>query len=266
MPDNPNQPQADDAVLGGQNRLFNSAVLGGIAGVKRRLKSAVEEQRIAALKDAIKYGEVGLDLVIRALDQEDSWKVEKVAYLLLRERVEPRVKQVLREYEYNPWAYFECLRTLNGHTDKVNSVAISPDGQILVSGSADKTIKVWNLQSGELIRTLREHSDEVNSISISVDGQNIVSGSGDTTIRVWNLQTKDLFWFKINSQITNADGQIDFYGIESNTIRVWNEQTEELIIELEGHTDSVNSVAISPDGQILVSGSNDKTIKIWGLQ
>jgi hypothetical protein len=82
MPNNPNQPQADDPVLGGQSLLFNSAVLGGIAGVKRCLKSAVEEQRIAALKDALKYGEAGLDLVIRAL-WDESKQVEKAAYLLL---------------------------------------------------------------------------------------------------------------------------------------------------------------------------------------
>jgi hypothetical protein len=97
MPDNSNQPQEDDAVLGGQTLIpIGSAVLGGIAGIKKRLDSAVEEQRIAAFKDALKYGEAGLNLVIRAL-WDESKQVEKAAYLLLRERVEPRVKEVLKD-------------------------------------------------------------------------------------------------------------------------------------------------------------------------
>lgn len=81
MSDNPNQPQEDDAVLGGQTPIpMGSAVLGGIAGVKRRLESAIEEQRIVALSEALKYGEAGLDLVIQAL-KDESKQVEKAAYL-----------------------------------------------------------------------------------------------------------------------------------------------------------------------------------------
>lgn len=90
-----------------------------------------------------------------------------------------RVRQELREYRYNPWTYFECLRTLNGHSNSVNSVTISPDGQTLISGSWYNTINVWNLQTGELIRTLEGHLNGVNVIAISPDGQNIVSESGD---------------------------------------------------------------------------------------
>ena len=141
MPDNSNQPQEDDAVLGGQNLLFESAVLGSIAGVKKRLDSAVEEQRIIALKDALKYGEAGLDLVIWGLGDE-SKQVKKAAYLLLQERIEPRVKEVLKDYL---WRLFECLLTLIEHDKSVWSVAISPDGQTFVSGSGDSTIKVWGM-------------------------------------------------------------------------------------------------------------------------
>ena len=113
MPDHPNQPQEYDAVLGGQTPIpAGSAILGGIAGVKRRLASAVEEQRIAALSEALNYGEAGLDLVVQAL-QDKSRQVKKTAYLLLEERGDQRVKEALEEY--NPWRFFECLRTLIGH-------------------------------------------------------------------------------------------------------------------------------------------------------
>ena len=69
------------------------------------------------------------------------------------------------------------LRTLTGHTDPVWSVAISPDGLTLVSGSFDHTIKVWNLPTGKELRTLTGHTDSVNSVAISPDGQTLVSGS-----------------------------------------------------------------------------------------
>ena len=227
MAENPYQPREYDAVLGGHNLApAGSLVLGGIEGVKNRLSSAVEEQRIAALQDAIKYGEAGLDLVIQAL-QDESEQVEKAAYRLLRERVEPRVKQILQGY--NPWRLFEYLPIFNWHSDSVKSIAISPDGQTFVSGSWDNTIKIWNLHTGELIRTLIGHSSSVQSVAITPDGQTLVSGSNDKTIKVWNPHTG------------------------------------ELIKTLVGHSDSVKSVAISPDGQTIVSGGRDGAIKVWGV-
>ena len=77
------------------------------------------------------------------------------------------------------------LHTLTDLSDKVHSVAISPDGQTLVSGSRDSTIKVWNLLTGQEVRTLTGHLDEVHSVAISPDGQTLVSGSKDGTIKVW---------------------------------------------------------------------------------
>jgi hypothetical protein len=98
MADNPNQPREDDVVLGGQNSApVGGVVLGGVEGVKRRLASAVEEEQITALWEALKYGDVGLGLVIQALNHE-SGQVRWAAYRLLRERTEPVVKSALQEY------------------------------------------------------------------------------------------------------------------------------------------------------------------------
>jgi hypothetical protein len=101
MTDNPNQPKEYDVVKGSQAPPRSSSViLGGLEGVKSRLMSAVEQQRIAALSEALKYGEAGLDLVIQAL-QDESEQIERAAYRLLREKEEPKVKQILQEYD--PW-------------------------------------------------------------------------------------------------------------------------------------------------------------------
>jgi WD40 repeat protein len=84
-------------------------------------------------------------------------------------------------------------QTLTGHTDEVTSVAFTQDGQFLISGSADKTIKLWNLKTGQLIRTLRGHTKTINTLAISPDNQFLASGgSDDTTIKLWNLKTGQL--------------------------------------------------------------------------
>jgi serine/threonine protein kinase len=161
--------------------------------------------------------------------------------------------------------------TLTDHYGWVFSVAISPDGQTLVSGSDDKTIKIWNLANENLIRTLAGHSKSVNSVAISPDGQTLVSGSYDKTIKIWNLANGNLIRTltghseSVNSVAISPDGQTFVSGSYEKTIKIWNLANGNLIRTLAGHSKSVNSVAISPDGQTLISGSEDETIKIWNL-
>ena len=80
------------------------------------------------------------------------------------------------------------MRTLRGHSDSVNSVALSSDGRHIVSGSADDTVKVWALAAGACVRTLEGHSRPVSSVAVSSDGRQIVSGSGDETVKVWPMR------------------------------------------------------------------------------
>lgn len=77
------------------------------------------------------------------------------------------------------------VRTLEGHKDCVGSVAVSPDGKYIISGSYDKTVKVWEFETGKLVRTLEGHKDPVSSVAISSDGEYIISGSRDETVKVW---------------------------------------------------------------------------------
>lgn len=108
-----NQPREDDAVLGGQSPPpLQSMVLGGIEGVKLRLNSPVMEVRVAALNDALNYGNAGLELVTQAL-QDKSRQIQRSTYRLLRKRQEPQVKQVLQIYK--PWQRFERLEEYQGY-------------------------------------------------------------------------------------------------------------------------------------------------------
>jgi uncharacterized protein YjiK len=166
----------------------------------------------------------------------------------------------------------QLQQTLTGHSDSVNSVAYSPDGQTLASGSVDSTIKLWNVKTGNLLQTLEGHSYSVNSVAYSPDGQTLASGSVDSTIKLWNVKTGNLLqtleghssW--VNSVTYSPDGQTLASGSEDNTIKLWNVKTGKLLQTLEGHSKSVYSVAYSPDGQTLASGSEDNTIKLWNVK
>jgi len=171
-----------------------------------------------------------------------------------------------------PVASTNLVNILNGHSGLVSSVAISPDGNTLVSGSWDNTIKIWNLRTGQLRSTLTGHSGQVESLAISPDGNTLVSGSWDNTIKIWNLRTGQLrstltgYSGYVESLAVSPDGNTLVSGSADKTIKIWDLRTGQLQSTLTGHSDSVFSVAISPDSNTLVSGSWDKTIKIWDLR
>ncbi|MBW4427676.1 MAG: caspase family protein, partial [Nostoc desertorum CM1-VF14] len=158
------------------------------------------------------------------------------------------------------------------HEREVNSVAISSDGQTIVSGGDDGTVRLWNLQGQPLAEPFRSHECEVNAVAISSDGQTIVSGGDDGTVRLWNLQGQPLaepfrgHENRVNSVAISSDGQTIVSGGDDGTVRLWNLQGQPLAEPFRGHENRVNSVAISSDGQTIVSGGDDGTVRLWNLQ
>jgi WD40 repeat protein len=82
-----------------------------------------------------------------------------------------------------------CLQTLEGHSNMINSVAFSHDGKQVVSGSDDKTVKIWDTSSGACLQMLKGHSSSVNSVTFSHDGKQVASGSRDKTVKIWNASS-----------------------------------------------------------------------------
>ncbi|HEY9691644.1 MAG TPA: WD40 repeat domain-containing protein [Oculatellaceae cyanobacterium] len=277
MPEKPQQPRKYDAVLGGTAATPSSGVvLGGLDGVKTRLASASVEVRVSAVKDALNYGETGIDLVIQALN-DSSEEVQDCAYLLLRERTEPKIQQALKQFK--PWKFLTCLRSIEGRISVDCSVVISPDGQTLICATdihTNNTIKVWDINTGSLLRTLEGHSKGVRYLAISPDGQTLISSSEDCTIKVWDINKGSLLrtlegHSKSFSPITiSPDGQTLISNStdsssEDCTIKVWDINKGSLLRTLEGHSKWAYYLAISPDGKTIVSGSRDATIKVWDI-
>lgn len=283
MAHNSNQPGVYDLVLGGQTPTpVNGVILGGLAGVKRRLVSPAIAQRVAAVSEALKYGQSGQKLLLEAL-KDESLQVRQAAYLLLQDYEELTLKEAL--LDYNPYQLFKCLYRHSTRHATAYSVAISPDGQLLVSGSSDRTITVRSLRTGKVLRTLSGHSGPVSAVAIGSDGQTLVSGSWDNTIKVWNLNKAltqshilgDGLLCTLNGHVNgiscvaiSPDGQLLASGSEDSTIKLWYIPDSERVLwspllTLSGHSAAVKSVAIGPDEQTIVSGSADKTIKVWDL-
>ena len=163
--------------------------------------------------------------------------------------------------------------TLEGHTDAVRSVAFSPDGGMLASGSFDGTIKLWNVANGDLINTLEGHEEAVRGVAFSPDGKRLASASFDQTVNIWSLPNGELLHsFHAHAASINKilftpgkDNTIATASLD-NSIRIWDIETGEMVAELaDGHEEGILSIAYSPDGALLASGGVDHLIRIHDI-
>ena len=166
---------------------------------------------------------------------------------------------------------YNISQNLEDGDDAIRSVAITPNGQTIVTGGEDNQIKVWNGLTGKLEKTLPGHEGGVKTVAISADGSTIISGGEDSLVKVWNRSAGKLEHTlegheeEVNGVAISPDGRMIVSGSGDNLIKVWNRSTGQLDRTLEGHEDEVKSVAISSDGNTIVSGGQDRQVKIWNL-
>jgi WD40 repeat protein len=236
------------------------------------------------------YKSENLDVIVDAIRRsahilsEDPTQLpgQIVSRLMLSDlpNVQKLVEQA-RKWKETPWmcplmpsetpSNASLLGTLTGHTDAVNRLAITPDGRKVVSASFDRTLKVWDLDSGTALQTLTGHTDAVKAVAVTPDGRWIVSGSKDQTLKVWdlerglNLTTLSGHTGMIETVAVTPDSRRAVSGSWDHTLKIWDLESKKELYTLIGHAGHVEAVALTPDGRLAVSASSDKTLKIWDL-
>ncbi|HWS98681.1 MAG TPA: protein kinase [Pyrinomonadaceae bacterium] len=169
------------------------------------------------------------------------------------------------------------IKTLTGHSEAVKSVAVSPDGQQIVSASADGTIKLWDARTGALAQTLEESGNEVVSVAFSSDGKLLAvglsgsDGRGSAIIldsssgKLGEVRQK-LPENNINTVAISPDGTTVAIGNISGTLKLWDSASGTVKQALEGQDVQTRSVAFSPDGKSVAGGGYGNTVKIWDAE
>jgi len=166
-----------------------------------------------------------------------------------------------------------CLHTFQGHSGRVNAVSLSADGRWALSGSDDKTVRLWEVATGQYLRTFHGHGEAVSSVSLSADGRLALSG-GDRSMRLWEIATGRCLRVFMGGGVRvslSADGRLALSGSGSGgpqflrAVRIWDLATGHCLRTFEGHTGPVSSVSLSADSRLALSAGayEDNTVRLW---
>jgi hypothetical protein len=159
------------------------------------------------------------------------------------------------------------VHNFKGHASTVWALAVTRDGQHIISGSEDKHVKVWSVASKSLVSTCAGHTDFVDAVAVLPNGQRILSGSTDGEVRVWLLDgtrknTFELHADSVRALVALPDNQHALSGSWDKTAKLFNVNDGAVLRTFTHHTDAVTCLALLPDGRRFVSGSEDKTARI----
>ncbi|KYK58045.1 g-protein beta subunit [Drechmeria coniospora] len=165
-------------------------------------------------------------------------------------------------------------RSLKGHSHIVSDCVISSDGAYALSASWDKTLRLWELATGNTTRRFVGHTNDVLSVSFSADNRQIVSGSRDRSIKLWNTlgdckytitEKGHTEWASCVRFSPNPQNPVIVSSGWDKLVKVWELSTCKLQTDHIGHTGYINTVTISPDGSLCASGGKDGTTMLWDL-
>jgi WD40 repeat protein len=247
----------------------------GLAVVERELRRVAREQggvvaeiHRALLADAhlLRRDPSGLPALIYSRLRSSGWEAVRIETELRFPVGLPTLR--LR----HPVRLCDAELTMEGHQEGIWACALTPDGQRVVSASRDKTLRVWDMRSGELLAVLEGHDDEARDCAVMPDGRRVVSASSDRTLRIWDLETAQCITTLTGHQSrvlacsVTPDGRRIVSASSDRTLRVWDAATGDALTILAGHEGEVRDCAVTPDGRRVVSVSRDGCLRIWNLE
>jgi len=164
------------------------------------------------------------------------------------------------------------MHTFAGHWDSVVAAVPTPDGKRLLSGSLDRTLRLWDLNSGAPLMHFYGCIGNAGSFVVSADGQNVIYATEDHSLVMYDLTSGALLRrfrghdSKVTTCVLSPDGQLLIAGASDNSIRVWRVQTGEQLALLLGHQSPPSCCECSKDGRFLVTGSWDHSLRVWDLK
>jgi len=166
------------------------------------------------------------------------------------------------------------VRRLHGHGHFVSDVVLSSDGLYALSGSWDKTMRLWDLNHGVTTRRFEAHTKDVLSVAFSADNRQIVSGSRDKTIKLWNTLAQCKYtiqdeghtdWISCVRFSPNNQNPVIVSSGWDRLVKVWSLQNCKLQTNHVGHKGYLNTVTMAPDGSLAASGGKDGMAMLWDL-
>lgn len=159
------------------------------------------------------------------------------------------------------------------HENVIYALIFSNKGDLLISGSADRTIKVWNSITGSLKFTLLGHTGSVRTLAISPCDRFLISGSADRTIRIWDLTDPltrphiiDEHSYTITAIATSPNGKYFVSACQNKDVEVWCMKTKKSLFMFDKSIDNVSSIAVSSDSKIIAVGNNKGTVQVWNME
>ncbi|MCA9069153.1 MAG: WD40 repeat domain-containing protein, partial [Planctomycetaceae bacterium] len=167
------------------------------------------------------------------------------------------------------WRKKQYILQVQGHDAGAWGAVVHPDGQSFATSGSDRTIKLWNVESGKVSKTLKGHTGSVYSVAYSPDGKRLVSSGLDFLVRLWDPETGKLIrTFKHDfhaGRVTFSPDGKRIAASNGNDVKIWDLESGENVLTLRGHRSTVVGIDYRNDGRLIVTSSsgNDKTVKLW---
>ncbi len=249
---------------------------------KRQRLAEMTSKEWEALLQAVENSQQRADILRLAQEAPPCWSMQVLLRMKKsgwkprndeRANYEELLKLAERCEIVNPAVPANSIATLKGHTDVINSLAVSPDNTILASGSLDNTLRLWKLPSGQELNKLEGHTGAINCLAITPDSKLLISGSADGTLKLWDLpsgllrKTLSGHTDEVNCLAISPDGKYLASGSLDNGIKLWSLPEGNELKEIKEHAGSIWSLVFSPDGHVLASGGGlaDHSIKLWTI-